>query len=148
MTQTAPHPAEAPTSGMFAPFETGEPLAVLEEAGSFVVVDGAVREGIKTEFGERQAFDLKIATTKPGALRTVSGFSAGIVGQLRRRADGDLPAVCRLTEQDTGKGNPTKVLVLVERIPAGADPGVLAAAAEALPVPMRPLAQPSNEIPY
>jgi hypothetical protein len=125
-------------AGMWGPYEPaaiGEPLELLEQAGRFVLVDASVREGVATQYGPRDAVDLVVATTEPGVTRLVSGFAAGIVGQVKRKADGDLPAVATIVQQQTGRGA-TRALQLVEAVPAGTDPSAVAAQ---LAVPLRPL---------
>lgn len=129
-------------SSMWDPFEKGEPLETLVEAGRFVLLDGRVRTGIKTEHGERDACDLYVSTTEDGVVRIFSGFAAGIVGQLKRKGEGDLPAVVTIVEHDTGKGNPTKALELIAKLEEGASASSIAAS---LPVPMRPI---ENAVPY
>jgi hypothetical protein len=138
-------PTPAPESGMWAPYEPpeiGEKLEVLEEAGAFVLVGVAVREGIKTEHGPRDAVDLTVQTGGEGT-RLFSGFSAGIVGQAKRMADGDLPAVCRIVPVHVSRGT-TRGLELVQSLAAGAD---LAAAAKAQRVPIMPVRK-DDGIPY
>jgi hypothetical protein len=133
---------EQPTAGMWAPApEIGEPLETLEEAGQFVLVAIDVRPSVKTEFGDREPVDLTVATTDPVDRRHFSGFSAGVVAQAKRLADGDLPAVCRIVSQPTRKGQ-TKGLELVRLVNADAD---LAAIAKALPVPMMPIPDAAKE---
>ena len=111
----APTVAADAAEGMWAPYEPapiGEPLELLEEAGEFVLLEARVREGVGTQYGPRDAVDLVVATTEPGVTRMVSGFAAGIVGQVKRQQDGHLPAVARIVSQQTGRGA-TRALELV-----------------------------------
>lgn len=139
-----------PDSGMWAPYEPpviGEPLDQLDKVGPFVLLAAKVREGVRTEYGPRDAVDLDVATTDAGVIRTFSGFSAGVVGMAKRVTPGDLPAVCRVIETTAGRGK-TRGLELVQLVPAGAD---VAAIAKAQPVPLAPI-QPAgdthDDIPY
>lgn len=136
------------TSGMWAPYEPpeiGEKLDELDKVGPFVLLAVKVREAVATQFGPRDAVDLTIATTETGVVRSFSGFSAGVVGAAKRVQAGDLPAVCRVVEQQAGQGK-TRGLELVQLLPAGADVG---AVAKAQPVPIAPI-QPhgGDDIPY
>lgn len=139
---------EEPT-GMWAPYEPapiGEPLELLEEAGQFVLVDANVREGVATQYGPRDAIDLVVATTEPGVTRVVSGFAAGIVGQVKRKRDGDLPAIAAIVSQETGRGR-TRALEFVGAIDKTAGEQALAEFARGvLPpaVPIKPLNAAAN----
>lgn len=135
-------------TGMWAPYvppEIGEKLDELDKIGSFVLLEAKVREGVATEYGPRDAVDLRVATTEAGKARVFSGFAAGIVGQCKRIGAGDLPAVCRVIESTTGRGK-TRGLELIQLVPAGAD---VAAIAKGQPVPIAPI-QPAggDDIPY
>lgn len=131
---------------MFDPYEKGEPIATLDEITTFVLVDGKVRPKVQTEHGEREPVDLVVQTTEAGKTRTFSGFSAGIVGQMKRRSDGDLPAVVRIVESPTDKGNPTKIVELVDKLDNGID---LAKVAAMQPTPIAPLQEgQTNAVPY
>lgn len=133
------------SSGMWQPYEPaaiGEPLDLLEQAQRFVLLDASVREGVATQYGPRDAVDLVVATTEPGVTRLVSGFAAGIVGQVKRKGDGDLPAIAAIVPQQTGRGA-TRALQLVEKV-AASDPASVAAVAARLPVPLRPLNAAAN----
>jgi hypothetical protein len=149
---------EQPTSGMWAPYvppEIGEKLGQLKEAGEFVLVAVTVREGVKTDYGPRDAVDLRVQTIAVDKTRVFSGFSAGIVGQAKRVQPGDLPAVCRIIGKETGRlddnGKPytTDSLELVRQLPAGVD---VVTIAQALSVPIAPVApaaaQAHDDIPY
>src|SRR3989304_4011343 len=147
----ATEPTAAVESSAWDEYVIGEPMSVLEEAVRFVVVAWRLRHGVSTEFGERSAFDVTVATTVPGVYRTASGFAAGIVGQIRRAAASDLPAVCELAERDTGKASPTKILRLVSRLERGISPEQLTVIAAALPHPLHPVAAAEasgDEIPF
>ncbi len=136
-----------PQTGMWAPYEPpeiGEPLDVLEQVDAFVLVDVKVREAVATQYGPRDAVDLTVATTDPGKTRCFSGFSAGIVGQSKRVEAGNLPALCRVVPQTSGRGT-TRGLELVQLLVPGAD---VAAIAKAQRVPIAPLNGQTNEIPY
>lgn len=133
-----PEETALPESGMWAPYEPveiGEPLELLEQAGTFVLLVARVRKGVETQYGLRDAVDLEIATTETGTVRKVSGFAAGIVGQVGRMADGDLPVVARISGQATPRGT-TKVLMLVQKLEPGADVAVIA---RSLPTPIQPV---------
>lgn len=112
---------------MWDPYEPGEPIDTLLEVNGFVLVSAAVREGVVTEHGVRTAVDLVVQTTKAGVTRTFSGFPAGVAAQVKKQGPTDLPAICRLVDQPTTKGNPTKALELVQALDAGADLVKLAA---------------------
>lgn len=145
---TQPNESTEPT-GMWAPYvpaEIGEKLDQLEEAGPFVLVEAKIREGIKTEYGPRDAVDLRVQTIDETKTRLFSGFAAGIVGQVSRMEAGNLPAVCRIVKTDTQRGA-TRGLELVRPLPAGVD---LVSIAKALPVPIAPVAvaTQTDDIPY
>lgn len=135
-------------SGMWAPYvpaEIGEKFDTLQEAGEFVLVDVKVREGIKTEFGPRDAADLYVQTIDPTKTRLFSGFSKGIAAQCSHVQPGNLPAVCRIVSQATPRGA-TLGLELVRQLPTGAD---VASIAKALQVPIAPVAVAAGDgIPY
>ncbi len=144
MTETQIQPASTPESGMWAPYvppEIGEPLSMLEEVGPFVLLAGTVRDKVQTQYGETKAFDLTVATTAQGEVRTVSGFGKAIVGQLERMQAGDLPAVCKAIKTDTGRENQARELQLLQLLQAGAD---VAAVARSLPTPIGPLVKHAN----
>lgn len=145
---TIPPPQPPAPSGMWAPYEPpviGEEIKVLKEGGSpFVLVAAELRENVKTSFGPKTAVDLTVQTTTPGSTRLFSGFDAGIVGQVSRIEPGNLPAVCEIIEQETGKGK-TAGLQLVRQIPRDLDD--LAGIAAALPVAVVALAG-EDGIPY
>lgn len=133
------------SSGMWAPYEPatiGEPLELLEEAGTFVLVNATVREGVPTQYGPRDAVDLVVATVAPTVYRTVSGFAAGIVGQVKRKGENDLPAVAKIVSQQTGRGA-TRALELIKQLE---DTGASAIAAEAAaqPTQLRPFETATN----
>jgi hypothetical protein len=131
-------------TGMWAPYEPtaiGEPLELLEEAGEFVLVEASVREGVSTQYGPRDAVDLVVGTIEPGVTRLVSGFAAGIVGQAKRKLDGDLPAVVRIVPRQTGRGA-TRELDPIAEVDGNA--AAIAEAARGLPVPLAPLNTAAN----
>jgi hypothetical protein len=130
--------------GMWAAYEPaaiGESLELLEQARQFVLVDVSVREGVPTRYGPRDAVDLVVGTIEPGATRLVSGFAAGIVGQAKRKRDGDLPAVARIVSQQTSRGT-TAALEIVEKVAGDAE--AIAEAARRQEIPMQPLNRHAN----
>jgi len=146
MSQTASDRTPPSEGGMWAPYEPpeiGEPLDTLENVPAFVLLGAKVREGVKTEYGPRDAVDLVVQTTTVDVTRLFSGFAAGVVGQAKRITAGDLPAVCRIVKMPTGRGE-TRGLELVERVPAGAD---LPALARAQATPIAPIGN-TDGIPY
>jgi hypothetical protein len=151
MSEVAPQPEPAPTSGMWAPYvppEIGEPLDTLAQVPAFVLVDAKVREPVDVTFdgttSKRTPVDLRVQTTDPNVTRLFSGFAAGVVGRVKRMQAGDLPAVVKLVDETTPRGR-TLGLALVQAVAAGAD---LAAIAKSLPTPMMPTGSPDGEIPY
>lgn len=140
-------------TGMWAPYvppEIGEPLDTLNDVGAFVLVDAKLRDPVAVEFDGvkkmRQPVDLTVATAEADVTRLFSGFSAGIVGQVSRLEPGNLPALCRIVNTPTGRGQ-TRGLELVQPIAAGAD---LAAIARAQSPALMPLKghDPHDPIPY
>ena len=125
-------------SSMWEPIVYAEPLDTLTTPPiAFLLLEAKVRPNVRTEFGDRDAVDLVVATTEPGVTRTFGGFAAGIVGQAKRQGPNDLPAVVRIIDTPTPRGQ-TKALEPVERVTAR-DAAGLASIAAALPVPIRPL---------
>ena len=133
----APEGAPPPSSGMWAPLVRGEPEETLYEAGEFVLLSASIRDAVKTEYGPRDVADLTVATTVAGVTRLFSTFKAGVVGQVSRQQDGDLPAVVMLSPSATPKGE-TRILVKVQPVAAGAD---VAQIAKSLRTPMLPISQ-------
>lgn len=130
---------------MFDPIEYAEDLKQLVAHGTFVLVAGQVRKAVKTEYGSREPVDLRVATIVAGELRLFGGFSAGVRAQLRNIADGDLPAIVRLVEHDTGQASPTLAIELVDKLelPRAAGPErdqliAAAAAMQAHPIDPKP----------
>lgn len=140
--ETTPQPQApaAPESGMWAPYvppTIGEAIDELALLPSFVLLDAKVRENVDTSYGKRTAVDLYVATTTSGEVRVFSGFTAGIVGQAKRKGPNDLPAVARIVDVQLERGA-TKQLMLLQPVPAGADVGAIAAS---LPAPLLPKQQ-------
>lgn len=138
-TPETPQTGHAPEGGMFGPYvppTIGEPMDELAKLPSFVLLGAVLREKVATAYGLRTAVDLQVATTVPGEIRVFSGFAAGVVGQVRRKADGELPAVVALHHVQLERGA-TLELALVQPIAAGADVAALAAAQ---PAPLPPKA--------
>jgi hypothetical protein len=105
---------EVKTVGLFdKPAKADGSIKELAERGSFYLVGVGIRENVQTMYGPADAIDLTVHDPD-GQERVYSGFSAGLLHQVRNAADGDLPAWVAIEKVDIGGGKHTLNFVPAE----------------------------------
>lgn len=85
-------------------------IADIEDGTPFLLLDFSVKS-VPTRFGVKDAFDIRICWSTDGEPEWYSGFSAGVLSQLRNSAPDDFPtwACLATTEGKKGKSG-TRIL--------------------------------------
>jgi hypothetical protein len=86
-------------------------IADIEDGTPFLLLDFSIKK-VPTRFGEKDAFDIRLSWSTDGEPEWYSGFSAGIISQLRNSAPDDFPtwAMLDTTEGKSGKSG-TRIFV-------------------------------------
>lgn len=77
---------------------------------------------VDTMYGPGIALDMIIQTDKDGEEKCFSGFSAGILRQVRDAEEGDFPVWCRVEKKELRGGKSTLILVPESEQMSFADP--------------------------
>lgn len=85
-------------------------IADIEDGRAFLLLDFSIKK-VATRFGEKDAFDIRLCWATDEEPEWYSGFSAGVLSQLRNSAPDDFPtwACFATTEGKKGKSG-TRIL--------------------------------------
>lgn len=78
----------------------------------FTLVDAKIRPGISTQYGVKDAVDLTVEID--GQRYVYSGFSAGIVAQVRNADDADFPLTATIEKIAVKNGNTLNLVPVPE----------------------------------
>ena len=86
-------------------------IADIEDGKPFLLLDFAIKK-VDTRYGQKDAFDLRLCWASDEEPEWYSGFSAGILSQLRNSSPDDFPTWASLETTEGKKGRSgTRILV-------------------------------------
>ena len=78
-------------------------IADIEDGKAFLLLDFSIKK-VDTRFGQRDAFDIRICWSTEDEPEWYSGFSAGVLSQLRNSSPEDFPTWACLETTEGKKG--------------------------------------------